>query len=51
MRRSSWAEQAYDSRDGEIVFLGILEKGQDIITDDDALLSLQNVLDTHVEDV
>ena len=32
------------------MLLGILEKSQDVIANDDTLLSRENVLDTHVDD-
>ena len=36
-----------DGGDGELVLPGILEEGENIVTDDDAGLAGQNVLDTH----
>ena len=39
---------AYDSWNGKVFLLGILEQVQNIITSDDAGLAGQNVLHTHV---
>ena len=45
----SWGNRSYNGRNGKVVLLSVLEQGKHIITDDNTLLSRQNVLDTHVE--
>jgi hypothetical protein len=37
----------YDSRDGEIVLLSVIEELQHIVTDNDTGLAGENILDTH----
>ena len=37
----------YNSGDGELVLLSIIEELQDIISDDDTGLACENILDTH----
>ena len=50
MRRLCSRRNSYDGRNGELVFLCVFEQSQDIVTNDDTLLSRKNVLDTHVDD-
>lgn len=41
-------DRTYNGRNSKVMLLSILEEVQDIIADDDALLSRQDILDTHV---
>ena len=42
-------QRTYNSGNGEVFLLGVLEKIQHIIADDNTLLSRQDILDTHVD--
>ena len=40
-------DSTYDSWDGELVLLSVLEESKDVVADDDAGLSGENILGTH----
>ncbi len=50
IERSERILDTYNSWDGELVLLSIVEELEDIVANDDTSLAAQNVLDTHACD-